>query len=362
MIRYTCPKCHAVLERPSTMAGKGDECPHCQNRNVVPKNAGGWLWIGVLAALLLLAGGIVWVWQMTRAAPGGAPGAGGGAATRVAAGGQAGEGSGQTQTAPASMAPGTEAATRGTAEIGRPATAGANERIVDLSDNVTMKLALLPAGTFTMGTPMGETGRYADEGPQHKVTLTKAYYMAETEVTQAQWEAVMGAGNNPSYFFTGDDLPVEEVSWDDAVDFCKKLSQKEGKTCRLPTEAEWEYACRGSTVGPYFTGTGEEALKQAGWYRGNSANMPHQVGQKEANDFGLYDMHGNVWEWCGDWYAEGYPAEDQTDPTGPVSGTERVLRGGSWFNNAASCRSGLRGKDAPDFRYYYIGFRVVVEE
>ena len=326
-------------------------------------NRAGWWVAGVLGVLALVAGITVIVWPGTKPAPPGGGGLGTGTARATGMGGaeRPGTGAGQTQTASSRLLPGTpRATTRGTGNAVRPPI-GPNERTVDLGENVTMQLALIPAGTFTMGTPAGEMGRYSDEGPPHKVTLTKSFYMGVTEVTQAQWEAVMGHDSNPSYFFTGIDLPVEEVSWDNAMGFCSKLSQKAGKACRLPTEAEWEYACRAGTTGQYYTGDGEDALKQAGWFKADSANMPHAVGQKLSNALGLYDMHGNVWEWCSDWYAEEYPAEDQTDPMGPTSGTERVLRGGSWFNNPLSCRSGIRGKDKPDFRYYYIGFRVVME-
>ena len=228
-----------------------------------------------------------------------------------------------------------------------------------VTNTIGLKLALLPAGAFTMGTPAGETGRLADEGPPHKVTLTKGFFMGLTEVTQAQWKAVMGADSNPAHF-TGDDLPVENVSWNDAVDFCAKLSLKEGKSYRLPTEAEWEYACRAGTNGPFHTGQGEESLKQATWLAGNSGDQTHPAGQKAANAFGLYDVHGNVSEWCADWYGD-YPQADQTDPIGPAKGSFRVLRGGSWSDAPQFCRAGYRFWDAPAYRNSHSGFRVVLD-
>jgi formylglycine-generating enzyme required for sulfatase activity len=150
---------------------------------------------------------------------------------------------------------------------------------------------------------------------------------------------------------------VETVSWNDAVEFCRRLSARDGKTYRLPTEAEWESACRAGTTTAYYTGDGEAALGEAGWYAGNSREKTHPVAQKKPNAWGLYDMHGNVWQWCSDWYGD-YPQADATDPTGAAQGSSRVVRGGSWNNLTQSCRAAHRSNDAPDDRRHSIGFRV----
>jgi formylglycine-generating enzyme required for sulfatase activity len=210
---------------------------------------------------------------------------------------------------------------------------------------------LLP---FTMGSPASEANRSNDE-IQHEVTISKPFYLGVTEVTQEQYEAVMG--NNPSNFKDAKN-PVERVSWDDAVEFCKKLSSKTGKTVRLPTEAEWEYACRAGTTGAY---AGNGSLDDMGWYTSNSSSKTHPVGQKKPNAWGLYDMHGNVYEWCGDWYADKYPTGAAKDPTGPASGESRVLRGGSWDLYPQYCRSAYRDWLSPGSRGVDIGFSVVLD-
>ena len=226
-----------------------------------------------------------------------------------------------------------------------------------LTNSIGMKLAYIPPGEFMMGSPAGEKGRYADEGPQHRVRITKGFYMGATEVTQAQWQRVMG--NNPSKF-KGESLPVETVSWADATEFCRKLSAKEGKTYRLPTEAEWEYACRAGSTGPY---AGNGRLDDMGWYSENSGNKTHAVATKQANAWGLYDMHGNVWEWCEDWDGEDYYKErpnPDIDPKGPGQGDNgrRVLRGGSWYGSATFCRVGYRNNGTPSGVRNTAGFRV----
>ena len=223
-------------------------------------------------------------------------------------------------------------------------------------------------GVFTMGSPVDELGRGADE-TQHQVTITRAFLMKTTEVTQAEWQAVMG--NNPSYFAAGGggaacgaDCPVEQVSWNDAVDYVNRLSDAEGLArcyvanrafaglgClgyRLPTEAEWEYAARAGTQTAYHTGMNTQTgcnddpnLNLAGWYCGNAANTTHPVGQKQVNAWGLYDMHGNVWEWVQDWYAA-YPAGAAVDPVGPAADANPSLRGGAWYGNAPNARSANR--------------------
>jgi len=197
---------------------------------------------------------------------------------------------------------------------------------------------------------------YEFEKPAHDVTLTKPLYMGKYEVTQEQYAAVMGA--NPSNF-KGANLPVETVSWDEATEFCKKLSEKTGQTVRLPTEAEWEFACRAGTSTTYNTGDSDGDLDRAAWYGANSKGTTHPVCQKAANAWGLHDMHGNVWEWCQDWY-EAYRAEAAVDPQGPPQGQIRVLRGGSWLNFPRFCRSAYRYWISPGARFISLGFRVVV--
>jgi len=196
-----------------------------------------------------------------------------------------------------------------------------------------------------------------NEKPAHPVMLTKRFYVGKFPVTQEQYQQVIGA--NPSNFI-GKDNPVEQVSWDDAQAFCKKLAAQTKQAVRLPTEAEWEYACRAGTTTMYYSGDMEADLGRVAWYSANSKSGTHPVGQKEPNAFGLYDMHGNVWQWCQDWYAEDYYGKSlATDPEGPVQGTFRVLRGGSWDYSSMDCRSAFRRWYNPDRRKYYIGFRVV---
>jgi formylglycine-generating enzyme required for sulfatase activity len=236
------------------------------------------------------------------------------------------------------------------------------EITIQIGEDVSMKLALIPAGKFMMGSPETEKGRRNEE-VQHEVTISKPFYMGVTEVTQAQYEAVMGT--NPSKF-KGATNPVDTVSWNDAADFCKKLSEKTRHPVRLPTEAEWEYACRAGTTTRFSFGDKDSVLGDYAWYDGNSGGTTrpvggttHPVGQKKPNAWGLYDMHGNVWEWCADWYGD-YPKAAATDPSGAASGAYRVLRGGSWSYNPISCRSALRHINNPDSGSRNDGFRVVV--
>jgi len=201
---------------------------------------------------------------------------------------------------------------------------------LDLGNGVTMKLVLIRPGKFMMGSPDSEQGRNANEGPQHGVVITKPFYMGVTEVTQAQYEAVMGT--NPSAF-KGPANPVDSVKWYETVHFCRKLSEKTGKTVRLPTEAEWEYACRAGTKTRYSFGDSDRTLGDYAWYKGNSEDKPHPAGRKKPNAWGLYDMHGNVAEWCADWYGP-YSSEASTDPQAVgdprVSEGRRVVRGGAY--------------------------------
>jgi len=226
-----------------------------------------------------------------------------------------------------------------------------------ITNSIGMKMVLIPAGEFMMGSPEGEGGTL--ERPQHRVRITKPFYLGVYEVTQEQYEKVMGA--NPSEFL-GPTRPVERVTWDGAVNFCRKLGQQEGKSYRLPTEAEWEYACRAGTTTQYGFGDDVSALGEYAWYNKN-AKSTHPVGGKRANGWGLYDMHGNVREWCADWHAPGYyavsPAED---PIGPDSGTTRVLRGGAWTDRPVVLRSGFRDCVKPVTRRSVSGFRAARTE
>ncbi len=242
-----------------------------------------------------------------------------------------------------------------------------------LGNGVTMELVLIPAGEFLMGSPASEPGRGNDEGPQHLVRITKPFYMGKTEVTQSQWRAVMRS--NPSNFsasgggkdqVAGQDtsnLPVENVSWNDAQEFCRALSERlrsEGLTVRLPTEAEWEYACRAGSAGRFSFGDSDSALGDYAWYGNNSGNTTHPVGQKTANAWGLCDMHGNVWEWCADTWHDSYqgvPADGSAWTAGGDS-SRRVLRGGSWDSIPANCRCANRAGFRPALRGDLIGFRV----
>jgi formylglycine-generating enzyme required for sulfatase activity len=242
--------------------------------------------------------------------------------------------------------------------------------LADLGGKTTMAMVWCPPGKFMMGSPATEKDRSDDE-TQHEVTLTSGLWLGKYEVTQGQWSAVMGT--TPSYFpppkvvrwklwkwqvpiwrqdflVNRRSLPVEAVSWGDCQEFCRKA----GSGFRLPTEAEWEYACRAGSTGP-FAGTG--VLYDMGWYVGNSGGKTHPVGRKQTNAWGLYDMHGNVWEWCQDWYDES-PASAATDPVGPAAGANRVIRGGSWNYFASDCRSARRNRGGPCFGSSSLGVRV----
>ena len=248
---------------------------------------------------------------------------------------------------------------------------------LDLGNGVSMKLVLVPAGTFMMGSPASEEGRYDNEGPQHRVTITKPFYMGIHEVTQEQYETVHG-----EYFsmhtWKAPRYPADSISWLEASGFCEKLSARTGKTVRLPTEAEWEYACRAGTTTPFNTGhriSGVQGntyvIHRPDGFRGWIIRGPKLVGSYKPNAWGLHDMHGNVGEWCSDWYQDSYlPAKggdadaDTRDPTGPSSGRHRVHRGGSWLNMPRLCRSAFRkwwniGEGRHDS--IVVGFRVVVE-
>ena len=199
---------------------------------------------------------------------------------------------------------------------------------------------------------------FLEEHPAHQVTLTKPFYLGKFTVTQEQYQAVMGS--NPSKF-QGKDNPVEQVSWDDAQEFLKKLSEQTKQTVRLPTEAEWEYGCRAGTTTTYYSGDTETDLARAAWYEANSKDTTHPAGQKEPNKFGLYDMHGNVWQWCQDYYDKDfYGKAEAENPSGPAQGTLRVMRGGSWDHYSITCRAASRDGRNPGSRFNYFGFRIVV--
>ena len=258
------------------------------------------------------------------------------------------------------------------------------ETVLDLGNNVKMRLVLIPAGKFLMGSPATEAGRSSDEGPQHEVTISRPFYMGAFEVTQEQYEQVMG--KNPSTV-KGAKNPVEQVSWDEAVEFCRKLSAGTGKKVMLPTEAQWEYACRACTTTAFHTGDAlkpgqanavipsnpgvlDRIMAWVGKFFPQKAKVIQTTpaGSFPPNGFGLYDMHGNVWEWCGDWYNDSYAnlpagqagAKNQ-DPQGPDSGADRVLRGGGWFGDPRDCRSANRTGGPPGYRTTFIGFRVAMD-
>ncbi|MBT3310970.1 MAG: formylglycine-generating enzyme family protein [Desulfobacterales bacterium] len=258
-------------------------------------------------------------------------------------------------------------------------------RSKSIKNSIGMEFVYINPGTFIMGSPPGEYGRFPNE-VQHKVTITKGFYIQTTEVTQRQWKSVMGS--NPSYFINcGDDCPVEQVSWEDVQEFIKKLNHMEGENrYRLPTEAEWEYSCRAGSTTVIYSGersiigrNNDPPLDQIAWYGGNSCvnysggydctNWPgrqyscpncgtNKVAQKEPNAWGLYDMMGNVWEWCQDWEGD-YPEGSVTDPQGPADGLFRTERGGCWLYIARYCRSAQRFEDTPDIRDNTIGFRLL---
>lgn len=237
-----------------------------------------------------------------------------------------------------------------------PSTSGLPKTIVN---HIGMEFVLIPAGTFTMGSPDSDPNAYDDEKPAHQVTISQPFYMGKYEVTQAQWKAVMGRENNPSYF-KGESLPVDHVSWGDVQAFIQKLDQQENRAsgvfCRLPTEAEWEYAARAGTTTLYSFGNDAAKLADYAWYAKNANHTTYPVGQKKPNAWGLYDMHGNVLEWCQDWYGP-YSAGAVTDPRGPAEGTYRVIRGGSWDRAARLARSAHRFWNHPSYRVDGLGFR-----
>ena len=234
-----------------------------------------------------------------------------------------------------------------------------NTITIPVKDGISIDMVRVEAGTFTMGATSEMSNPDSDEKPTHQVTLTNDNYIGKYEVTQALWKVVMG--NNPSNF-KGDNLPVEIVSWNDCQEFISKLNKMTGKTFRLPTEAEWEYAARGGKKSRGYQYSGSSNLSDVAWYyTSNSGSKTHAVGSKQANELGIYDMTGNVLEWCQDWKGT-YSSSSQVNPTGATSGSNRVSRGGSWFNFDWYCRSSCRNGSTPDYRYVDLGLRLVLSE
>ena len=223
------------------------------------------------------------------------------------------------------------------------------------ANGVSFEMVEVRGGTFRMGATSEQGSEISDEKPVHSVTLS-GYYIGKTEVTQALWQAVMGS--NPSYF-EGDGLPVEQVSWDDCQKFIRKLNSLTGQNFRLPTEAEWEFACRGGNNSRGYKYSGSNYIDNVAWYDGNSGDKTHPVATKSPNELGIYDMSGNVWEWCADWYGD-YSSGRQTNPKGPYDGSYRVRRGGCWGYGAGYCRSSYRCDGIPAYRYGYLGLRLAL--
>ena len=238
----------------------------------------------------------------------------------------------------------------------------------DLPGGVNIEMVWIEPGTFLMGSPEPEEGRWSDEGPQQEVTISRGFYLGKYEVTQAQWEAVMGSRpwEHQDLVREEPDFPAVYVSWEDVQEFAQKLNEAEGNAvCRLPTEAEWEYACRAGTTGRWSFGDEEDRAGEYAWYRDNawdvSQQYAHKVGTKQPNPWGLHDMHGNVWEWVQDWHGT-YLDASQTDPTGPEKGTIRVLRGSGYSSLARAVRSSFRYGYTPARRFHCIGFRLLRQD
>ena len=225
-------------------------------------------------------------------------------------------------------------------------------------NGVSFDMIAVEGGTFTMGaTAEQASDAYSDEKPTHQVTLS-SYYIGKTEVTQELWQAVMGS--NPSGF-SGANLPVEKVSWEDCQIFIAILNELTGKYFRLPTEAEWEYAARGGSKSQGYKYSGSNTVDDVAWYPSNSSSKTHPVATKAPNELGIYDMIGNVLEWCSDWYSSSYySSSSQYNPTGPASGSRRVYRGGSWGSSARLCRVSYRDYNGPSYRFYNLGLRLAL--
>jgi formylglycine-generating enzyme required for sulfatase activity len=240
------------------------------------------------------------------------------------------------------------------------------ELALDIGQGIKLEMVLIQAGEFSMGSPDSDKDARDEEKPQHRVHITRPFYLGKYVVTQEQWQAVMG--KNPSYFI-GPKNPVDSVSWDDCQEYVARLNKRFQRTpnslptvggrFRLPTEAEWEYACRAGSKAKFCFGDDDSSLGEYAWHLGNSGDKPNPVGQKKPNAFGLFDMHGNAGEWCQDWYDERYYSSSVTDdPPGPTAGSNRVNRGGGWDRPGTYCRSAFRSYYAPGFRLNYLGLRV----
>jgi formylglycine-generating enzyme required for sulfatase activity len=398
MIRYNCGKCGARLESDVSMAGLVDRCPSCGADGTVPQPAnrrprllaagGGAMLvvIGIVAAIFF-RGEKQAESQPGASSPGPTPAAAPAAAPAEA---QAKPAPGDAPPKPAPAQASGRPAPRRTPVVYTPPPMArrptvdnswafdANEAVrrqdaaaktfslprelsLDLGNGVAMKLMLIPPGKFVMGSPSTEEGRLDDnEGPQHEVTITKPYYMGVYTVTQEQYERV--TGENPSYF-KGATCPVATIAWMEAKDFTKKISQLTGKRVSLPSEAQWEYACRAGSKARYHFGDDNRKLVEYAWFANLVADEQHDggypVGQKKPNPWGLYDMCGNVMQYCADWFAD-YAEGPATDPTGPVSGSWRVLRGSGWSADSGQCRSAIRYRVALYDRSTGVSFRVVV--
>lgn len=232
------------------------------------------------------------------------------------------------------------------------------ERLTFIVNGVSFDMIRVEGGTFMMGALSDDNEAFVPELPRHSVSLS-SFYMGEIVVTQELWETVMGS--NPSYFTGYNQRPVEQVSWNDSQEFIRMLNSLTGKYFRLPTEAEWEYAARGGNKSQGYKYCGSNNVGDVAWYDSNSNNQTHPVKQKQANELGIYDMSGNVWEWCSDWYGS-YNSYSQTDPAGPSFGSDRVCRGGSWNYDAFLCRSSDRCWVTPDFKHSGLGFRLALSE
>ena len=240
----------------------------------------------------------------------------------------------------------------------QPTVTNSDNISIPVKDGIGIDMVRIEAGTFTMGATYEMKNPLDEEKPAHQVTLTNDYYIGKYEVTQALWKAVMG--DNPSKF-KGDNLPVEQVSWDDCQEFISKLNRITDKKFRLPTEAEWEYAARGGKKSRGYQYSGSNNLADVAWYEDNSGSKTHDVGSKQANELGIYDMSGNVLEWCQDWF-DSYSSSSLLNPTGVNSGSKRVIRGGSWIFAARFCHSSYRDNSTPDNRFSNLGLRLILSE
>ncbi len=248
----------------------------------------------------------------------------------------------------------------------QPAPA-ANQDFTETAWDINMKMIWVEGGDFLMGCTSEQSDCSSDEQNVRRVTVD-GFYIGMLEVTQSQWEKVVGTSiyqqkskaDASSTYGVGPDYPMYYVSWDEAMEFCRLLSNKTGRTYTLPTEAQWEYAARGGNKNEGAKYAGSNMIDAVAWYTDNSGSSTHIVGSKRANALGIYDMSGNVWEWCKDWYANSYVSYDTNNPVGPSSGSSRVNRGGSWNYSASNCRVAYRNGNSPGYRTYNLGFRVVL--